>query len=700
MHLLRGWWGWLADAVMVAAILAISSTVAYRFINAYGVRTLTEWESTPAAMWACGQGLTRPVAESPALVEFYMRRRPTLSCAELTDGRPGLVPIPIALSERYALYGAGLAFRIGGVSWQSLDSYMAALFGLAMVAAYGLFRLACSRVPAIAGVACLCYSTHLLGLITLRDFGKEPAFFAAWLALGWLVRLNRHGASRALVVAAAVGGVVLGSGIGFRPDVLVCAPIFVAAIVLVVPGFSRHALKLKTAALAAWLAAFVLTGLPILSGITGGSNSSHVIILGLTTSFERTLGLEPSTYDIGDTYSDGYVYTLVVAHSSTVQHEPQPVAFATSRYDRLGAGLLADLALHFPSDVLTRAVAATAAVLRYPFDPVTRRLDLDSGFFDPAPEIKSAAESVGTWLDRLEGWALIVTGLVLLAITVRDWRLGVLLSLLLAYFCGYSTLQFSRRHTFHLDIIPIGVMVLALDLLLKGLILGVRTVIAPASPAPVPVWPTRLRSGVVAVSLLLAVAVIPIFALRAWQQRHVVSLIERTLGVAWSTVDAKAEPLEDTTENVYAPHLVEWQTALLYRIPPPSEQPATDETLVTRYLRIEIGGAACDQSMVRVAAAYSGSAHTAHREYPRVFEVPTIPGGAPTVMLMPAFFQSGSEWTRFDGVALPRASLPCLGAIGEAVETGTVPVPILTAVLPPDWRERPLYQRMLKDPWR
>jgi len=691
----------VADCIIVLAIFAASATVAHRFIEGAGIRTFTEYESLPAAMIACGKGFTRPAAESAALVEFYMRRSGSLSCEDLTDGRP---VFPITRAERYAVYGAAVAFRLGGVSWRSLDAYMGTLFGLAMALAYGLFRLAARRVPAVLGVGCLVISGHLLGLVSVRDYPKEPCFFAAWLTLGWLLKRGRDGASKALLFPAAVGGTVLGLGLGFRPDVLICVPVFVVVIMLAVPGYTRDKLKVKAAALAAWAFALVVAGFPILSSFTEGGNFAHVVVLGLTTSFERTLGLERPVYDIGGTYSDGYAYTLVAAHAANVEPDADPVTFATfgtARYDRLGARLLSDLAAHFPSDVLTRALAATAQVLRYPFDPVARHyFDLGNSLFDSVPSHKHWAESIGEVLTVFHGQAILLTVLVLLAIAVRDWRLGVLTGLLLMYFSGYTMLQFSRRHTFHLDLIPIGVLVIALDFVVDWAVHAWRFARGRLTEGRVNAqWAVRFRSGLIAMGALAGVVFAVLFSVRFWQQRHVTSLIERTLAVSWEAVETAPESPLDMSEPRYAAFLSKWPSALIWRVPTSADSSDDESKLEVNYLQVEIGGAACGQSMVLVAPVYAGSRHTVDREYTRVLEVRTDPNGAPTLLLMPAFYQHGSSWTGFEGIAVPTDSRSCVGGIRRAASTNAVPLPTLTAVLTPDWRSRPLYQRMETDSW-
>jgi hypothetical protein len=694
------------DVIVVVAIFAVAATVADLIAAASGGRAFVEWETTPAVMLACGRGFTLPVSESPVLVDFQTGRRPAMSCADIADDRPGTSPVRVALSEKYGLYGAALALRLGGISWRALDAYVGGLCGLSMVFAYLLFRLVAGRLPALLGVVSLICSGHLVTLTTFRDYGKAPCFLALWLTLGWLLRRNCAGVSRKIVLPACVGGFVLGLGLGFRPDVLVCVPAFVAVIALAIRGFGPSDLWLKAVAMAAFVLAFVVTGWPVLSGMAGGNNSAHVIILGLTTSFNRTLDLEPAVYDVGDAYSDGYVYTMITSHAVLVQHEPQPVVFGSARYDRLGAGLLADVARHFPADVVTRALAATAQVLRHPFDPIARDADLAASF-GQWPSIWDAARRYGLALDTLERSALWLSGIVFLAVSMRDWRLGAAGGALVLYFCGYSMLQFSRRHTFHLDVIPIGIVVIALDWIIRLVprFFSFARMASPKDPAtPRMPFATPL-AGVAVVGASIFAILLTVMATRTSQQRHVRALLDQTLALSWEEVPTTQEPLSKTVlrqgvpvaawDAAFTTQRDLWSTALLLRVPPPpfsrEALEAKDDFVDTSYLQVEVGDSRCEATVL-IGLKYTAFAETAHREFTRVFEI--RPEGGPSRLLVPAFYVHGPYWTRFDGFAVPAAAASCITAVRRATSTEAVPLPILAAVLAPNWRTKPLYQQM------
>jgi hypothetical protein len=197
-------------------------------------------------------------------------------------------------------------------------------------------------------------------------------------------------------------------------------------------------------------------------------------------------------------------------------------------------------------------------------------------------------------------------------------------------------------------------------------------------------------------SLIVVAAVSLAMTARWWQQRHVAALLEKTLAVPWVPLAPTAEPLTDTEEPAYHGQRELWRNAILMRVIPPAGDPAirgASEALETMYLLAEVGGPRCSHPVVHLATAYSGSEPNAHREYTRTFEVPAT-GAVPTLVLVPAFYQHGPYWTRFDGFATPAAESSCLGVVKRALSTGEVELPVLTAVLPPDWRTRPLYQRL------
>lgn len=668
-----------ADLQLVLIIGVTAAMAGARYLEANRFRSMVEWELGPAAMMACGRGFMAPDAAPPALTAFLLREQEAVSC-DLVSRAAAVAPPAVSMGERHAISLASLALRWGSLSWRTVDAYMGALFGLSMSLAWGIFRLATGRTLALAGVIMLAWSNQLPALASFRDYGKQPAFYAVWLAAGWLLWRGRAGAGRALYLPSAAAGLLVGAGLGVRVDLLVCVPAVLGVLLFGIAGWDRPALLAKTRAAAIFLAAGLAAGAPTLLSMSRGSNSAHVVVLGLLQSFDQTLGLEPAPYGIGDTYSDLFGYTVIAAHADLVQRVTVPVSYGSAEYDRVGGRLLSDLAAWFPADVMIRGLAATAQVIRYPFDGYARGSHRTVAPFNESYWFAKTGE----WRDRIlafaEGRELLLALLVLLIVSIKDWRLGLTGAALVLFFCGYAMLQFSRRHTFHLDLIPIGLALLLVD----GARVMAMSVAGQLRTGGLVGWPGaagRMRAGLLAIVMVSLGTWALIAGARWWQQRHVVQLVERTLDLPWVEWVATPEPLTPSPNVTRA-----WpaEPAVLLRMDRPEAPP---RRVQTEYLRIEVGPA-CGQRAIQVVPWYAGSG-----DFSQALRVAVDAEGESQVMA-PVYYQDGPDWTRFEGVAIAAAQAACVRGVRRAADPRAVPLPVLQLALAPGWREWPWYQQL------
>lgn len=692
------------ELALTLAIIAGAAGIGQRFLTATRAATMFDWELGPAVMVACGAGFAQP-AETVALREFVSRARDSISCGDV-DGQHATPPLALARGERYSIHAAGLALWAGGLSWQTLDAYQGLLFGLTMGLAYGLLRFVAGPALAVAGVVALVWSDQVFALTSFRDFGKAPAFFALWLVLAWLISRNADRASARLYAPAGLAGVLVGAGLGFRIDLLVFIPAVVAVIFLAVPGMDRRALAVKASAGLVFLVLSLVAGAPILVSAAGGSNSSHVIALGLMREFTRNLGLEPPAYDIGDSYRDSFGYSLITAHSGLHTDSAADLRYGSSEYDAAGTRLLGEIARTFPADVLVRALGAAAQAIRYPFDGASRGEYLrilplsQSLWFEAVGLARSAALKV------FEGWALPVATLVFVAVALRSMRLAAVGVALVLYFCGYSMLQFSRRHSFHLDLVAIGLYVIGVRIAVEW----VRAAInwppgAASSHARRAITGVGRVAGVALVVVIAATGLL--WAARMYQQRQVVGALEQTLALPWVAVAPAPEPFVPPVGPdgvLMEPWLgrtsllrEDWSSAVLFRIGGhPANAPSSGADRVSlEYLQVDVN-AECGMSNVAVGLVYSAPDSVFYRPYTRVIDIPVQQGGERSRLLTPAF--SHQEGTIFHGLALLKDQVLCLRGIGKAARLDAVPLPLLTAVLSPGWREGPWYQRFQQPP--
>lgn len=663
------------------------------------------WELGPAVMVACGAGFVQPLETAP-LQEFLFRTSDRISC-DAVDRRGATHPALFALGERYAIHAAGLALRIGGLSWQTLDAYQGLLFGLTMGLAYGVFRLVAGPALAALGTVALVWSDQVLALLSFRDFGKAPAFFALWLVLGWMISRNIERASPKLLTSAVLAGLLVGIGIGFRIDVLVFVPAILAVALLAVPGFDRRSLGTKALAGALFIMVSIGIGAPILAPMSNGSNSSHVVVLGLMREFTRNLGLEPPSYDVGDHYSDSQAFSLITAHAGRVNDGGAGPRFLSPGYDAAGSQFAAEMARRFPADAMVRALGATAQAIRYPFDGASRGEYLRIVPFNESPVFRAVGLARSAALKAVEGWALLFAGLVLVVVALRSARAGAVGVGLVFYFCGYSMLQFSRRHSFHLDLVSIGLYVIAARMSIEW---G-RGIMA-TSPAVAMRDARRVLAGssrIAAVALAVVVAAAGLLWTARWyQQRQVVGALEQTLALPWSAVPLVLEPFAppvDLDGRLLEPwlgraesHREHWQSAALFRLAGPSadwQSPPGDDRVSVDYLQVDVS-ADCAVPNVAVGLVYTAPESAFYRPYTRVIDVPVTQGVEHSRLLTPAF--SHREGTIFQGVAILKAQISCLRGISKVARVAAVPLPLLTAVLAPAWREGLWYQRFQQPP--
>jgi hypothetical protein len=703
--------GLAIELVLIAAVFTGTYRLAFRHLTAAQAVSFISWELKPAVMMGCGFGMSEPAVLSPAVENFLVRKSDAVSCSDFAWGGAPTPAIGIAFANRYSIYGAAWAIQLRGVSWQTLDSYLAFLFGFGMVCIYGLFRMATGRVLAVCGVAMFACSPILNEIVSLRDFVKFPCFTASWLALAWVIRRGLRKGATATIVPMAVGGALLGVGIGLRMDALILVPLFVAVAFVIVPGFGWRQLGIKTVAVAVFAVMFLAAGRPILRTLSTGSNAVHFGVLGLMAPFDPFLSVQPAPYDIGTQYADGYAYTVIVSHALLKQDEKLPILLGSADYDRVGGRLLGVLARQFPADILTRGLGATAQIFRMPFDWRVREIAEKMPTLQAAPTTKTIAAWRSWALGLVEGWALTATVLVLVLVSAFDRRLGAMAFLLTMYLCAYSMMQFSRRHTFHLDAFPI-LMAILLVQLPASLIWRIGARFRDSRDAGVAALRSYGREMLIGTGALAAVVVVfagVVWGARAWQQQSVTALIDATLAAEWQPAPVTDEALTDTIfeggrpvatwYESYIKNPDRWKTGTLLRVGgvvPLGTEAAAAPDLRQQYFKLTIDDR-CNAGNVSVALVYSSAMKTFDSEFTRVFTVPTGKSG-PSHLLVPAYYHLGSTWNRLDGFGVGAEQRSCITAIFRATNPANLPLPVLAVALGPDWRQQPLHQTLLAQP--
>jgi hypothetical protein len=619
-------------------------------------------EFGPAVMIASGHGFVETVPQpGSALADFLAVRRPSLSTSDVTNVvvRP---PDQFQEGTRYLLLAVGYVWRILGISWVNVSVVGAVLFGLSIVACYAICRIWLARPFAVAGALFICFSPLQLRAVPhIRDYSKAPFILIAIALAAWVA--VRPVSRRTLLLLSAACGAVIGLGLGFRMDVVVMAPIFLISLVAFRGRRPWTGIGEKALAVGAFVVAIASTGGLVLSHLSsGGTNGFRVILLGYAGQFDNSLDVNTSSYQFLPFYRDEYVDTVVKSYGARVTGQSPVVP--SPEYDELSRSYWLTIIRNFPADALTRALAAANIVLNIPFsEPKLDYLSAPAGRGNPLWNVLTNRSGEGPrigavfeYMARLKGWGAIL-GVVLIAIAgVESAKLGLFSALILATLTGYTSLQFSPRHFFHLEIIPVLGLLVPLQLIARRR------------------WPTRseaMRLAGVVVAIVATVTV-PVAVLRAYQRTHLRGLFQQY-------IDAPRESLtpafDDMGDRVWR---VRWDGM--------SGLPRTGSTLSTDYFVVEFEGEP-GPGLAAVGLRYKPTPIIG--DFSRVVSMPRTAGV--NRIFIPAYGEPPG-WA-FDGLELPDGIRNRLRGIYRVTHLDRIPL-LLDLRLSGTWRQDALNQTL------
>jgi hypothetical protein len=595
----------------------------------------------PAVMIACGKGFVVARPQVPAMVPFLWRQVDRFSCDAIAADAPlGTDDMFQQGSWRYLMLAVGFTWRLFGVSWSALGPLFAVLFGAAIASVYAVFRLGMGPVLALIGALVLRFSAlHLKYFLVLRDYTKAPFTLVLILLLGLLV--TRRATWRTVLSIAAAYGAILGVGYGFRTDFVSDFPPFFVTLFLFLDGGLFRNMRLKLAAGALCVAAFMASGWPVVSSLDRSRPGCqwHVVVLGFASQFSGPLGVEAAPYDVNREYLDEFAYSTVTSYAARVHPNIGHIEYCENAYGAATRAYLIDIARRFPADVIVRAYASALRMVELPF--AERPDDDDPGGNPPAH-------------DTGYGFGLALVVVAIVVATAGNMRAGLFLAFFVLYFGGLPALQFDARHFFHLEFITWW----AAGFLVQTAIGQVPRMMQQRS------WLTTAASvarAAVVPAGCLAILVTTLWAARAYQQAAARSLLGSYLAAPRTEI-----ALTPTAGQLQAPVRVS-----------PHTDPETADFVV-----VDINGSRCGAHPT-VAFRY---ADTARRAYSRVFHVARAEDPGLTHIFMPIY-------EGFGGVEFSDSPSGCVEGVYRVREPAQFPL-LLEVMLRPGWRRAPLYQRL------
>ncbi len=618
-----------------------------------------------AVSLACGRGFVDASAGDgagydPQLSAFLAGKSDEISCRDLPDVTSG-EPTFMQRLYRYLITAVALVWTIRGrLTWSGLVPLYGALYASTIVAAYAIFRqlLSTRTMAVLASVALAVSSIHLSHLPAYRDYAKAP-FILTLIAV--LVRLARSRELKGMLMWAAVFGLVLGIGLGFRNDLLVNVPPFLFVVFLWTGRSPLKDFRKKIAAVALAGGVFVTTGWPVLQAYARGSNSGHAALSGvMSNTYDEALGIRPSIYDWASVFQDEYTYAVVSSYGYRVHGAP-PV-FGTGHYDRTASEYLMQISRHTPADILAHAYASTMRILEMPFTVGLYA----NGIPSRAERNEFARILYGrqTWLlGSLAGTGVTVAAAALTIAGMSSLAAASTFLLLLLYYAGYPILQFQHRHYFHLEFIEwlaLAFLVERAGAWLQALFVRWRH---GGRPAIDRVAVIRGLAFFVGAAVILAGT---LAILRSYQQRHLTALFT-------TYANAPREWIETSPSHLWDQRRRE-----------------SGETPVSaQYLIAEFSGQHCGAARIPVTFRYT--AREPMVDFSRTIVVVLDDNSAPTRVFFPAYYYE--HVSHFERVEMPVGYEHCLVSLSRVADLSATPL-LIDLTLRPAWRNDRLFQTL------
>ncbi len=660
-----------------------------------GMVYISSWGSTadflqhefgPSVMMACGRGYVNPdLSAAPVLRDFLTPEMHTnappvidvFSCADLPQD---IATLPLTGFQRrtfHMFFTAGLVWWALGVSWSALAVLFGALYGGAVAAVYGLFRLAMHRGLAIFFTLLFLLSPlQLHYLPRLRDFAKAPFLLLALLLLGTLLKKPR-GWPAALLCGAGSGAAV-GLATGFRAEAILYVGVMLLLYLVFFPEWGWRSYLKRGMVAIAFVVFFAACSWPVLVKFKGYGERCHPFLMGFAELYDAKLGVGNKVYQVSRKSLDIEALAVLNAHYLYLGGEDGPLAYETPEYEAVGDDyLFTNILRVFPADLLLRGFAGALRIMDELHEPAVLPRGITNALLDKVFHGWAAAAELLLTHTRY----VVLAALCLLA--AHNLRLALAAGVLLIALGGMASVQFATRHTFHLEFVSMW----ACGFLLARALDGGGMLLRRGKPDPPPRDPAKrgpvaaalVRVGVFLL-LLASGTLLPLWGLRWYQTGQVREVLE---GYAQSEVEAL--PLTrnwkaDGTLLLSSPALAAY-----------GESVAAAEAPWFQYAFL-VAEFAPGTEALGVVARYSGDAPDRDLTWKTFIQAK----GEETVRLFfPVFYGrwpgTGAAWTTFEGLEVPAGRASALLSISRVRDPGAHGL-LMTATLGAQWSSEPLYQ--------
>lgn len=484
----------------------------------------------PAVLVACGHEFGTLSSQRPASLDQFLKlKKSTFDCADLPES-PQISQPQFLRQWIYMMHAAAATWTVLGVDWTAIDKLAGAFVAVSTAALYGIFQIFLPLPVAAIGVLAVIKAHHFVEFAPyFRDLSKAPFILLSLLCMT-LIAKQKTWRVPIYVLACAIG-LIVGIGVGFRPDAMIALPLAAFVIFAFPDGWSPKLLTQKLLCCALMAVIFWQVSAPIRQDAEkSGSCRYHWALLGSGNPFSGPLGIEQGSFGMLYQFNDQLVYGVVQAHGIRVLAQ-DAIRYCGPEYDLVSGDLFQRLVTTLPAEFLIRALSSMREIITAKHVPY-----IDIGKY--------------TILALMLAFIYVLF--------LRSPRRAIAVASCVVFLLGYPAIQFHPRHYFHITFIP---LLMGLIVLIAGLRFTLYKLYDKRSPVTafsdliddIQRWSKcrkyRRRSILFIVLLLLPTSA-AIFASRHYQSIKLNELVQKYDSYDWIDVDPESEAFNSQIPEV------------------------------------------------------------------------------------------------------------------------------------------------------
>lgn len=536
------------------------------------------------------------------------------------------------------------------------------LYGIEIIALYGIFRLGMGKVVSLLCLLSIMFSAiqmnHLMPFFD-KYFIRTPFVFALIFIMGLLV--TRVYKPKKIIGMSILAGLIMGVGIMFRPDLLVFGFNMILAIVLFAPKSSYANTKVKAFAILVFVLVTFFTFLTYPKGNLERKTNSHAFVNGSSTFFDERFGLKNPGYDWNYLFLDEFTSSISFAQARVQDQNLEYRDYGP--VDNQRKLILSN----FPADILMRFYATLLKIVEIPFEYILPPFGLNSSWISSLFKIR------GMILGCLQGFGLWFLVVSLLMISGKNLRKGFFCLLLLSSLILLPFVHWLGYYFFYLEFISywaIGFIIFQTYTFTKKHLHG-NPFHKDENLFVKSHWAYRiiLRRLIIFILTTSLIVTLPLYLLRFYQRSRIANIVDKYR-------NADIEPLQVKTVGLKNGGVLLTDSKLFYHL--------TNKGFKTEELMLELYGNRAGCECVWLTLRYDGAPNI-RMNFSRSVSINQGGGGENIRYYFPVMSQKDMiippDVSYFSGIEISANQRACIKGLYRVKDLRELPM-LLTLQLP------------------